>query len=108
MDEKQVLRADATEILGFVYWVAKEVKRINKLFASTNVPPTPEERQAGVDRLNFGFFGLVDYYAQRMGISNHEEVECVPWIRVYKCLDMDAKRVMFERRLRNVLNKKRR
>ena len=105
MDEKQVLRADATEILGFVYWVAKEVKRINKLFASTNVPPTPEERQAGVDRLNFGFFGLVDYYAQRMGISNHEEVECVPWIRVYKCLDMDAKRVMFERRLRNVLNK---
>lgn len=43
-----------------------------------------------------------------MGISNHEEVECVPWIRVYKCLDMDAKRVMFERRLRNVLNKKRR
>jgi hypothetical protein len=108
MNEKQVLRADATEILGFVYWVAKEVKRINKLFASTNVPPTPEERQAGVDRLNFGFFGLVDYYAQRMGISNHEEVEYVPWIRVYKCLDMDAKRVMFERRLRNVLNKKRR
>ena len=40
-----------------------------------------------------------------MGITDHEEVERVPWIRVYKCLDMDAERTRFERRLRNILNK---
>ena len=55
--------------------------------------------------MNFGLFGLLDYYAQRMGITDHEEVERVPWIRVYKCLDMDAERTRFERRLRNILNK---
>lgn len=105
INESRLLKADAVEVLGFVYWVAKEVKRINKLFASTSVPPTPEEKQAGVDRLNFGLFGLLDYYAQRMGITDHEAVEYVPWIRVYKCLDMDAKKVLFERRLRKNLNK---
>ena len=105
MSEREVMRAEASEVIGFCFWVAREVKRINKLFASTSVPPTPEEKQAGSDRLNFGLFGLLDYYAQRMGITDHEEVERVPWIRVYKCLDMDAERTRFERRLRNMLNK---
>lgn len=104
--EPEVMQAEAAEVLGFSYWVAREVKRINKLFASTSVPPTPEEKQAGSDRLGFGLFGLLDYYARRMGIPNHEDVERVPWIRVYKCLDMDAKRMVFERRLRNILMKK--
>lgn len=106
MEESEVLKADVNEVLGFVYWVAKEVERINKLFASTNVPPTPEEKLAGVDRLNFGPFGLLDYFALRMGISDHEEVEKVPWIRVYKCLEIDAGRIRFERRLRNILREK--
>lgn len=105
LTERKLLNADSEEVLGFSYWVAKEMKRINKLFASTSVPPTPEERQAGADSLNFGMFGLLDYYAQRMGITDHEEVERVPWIRVYKCLDMDAERTRFERRLRTILNK---
>jgi len=45
-----------------------------------------------VDKLSFGLFGLVDYYATRMGITDHEQVESVPWVRVYKCLDMDAEK----------------
>ena len=105
MSEREVMRADASEVIGFCFWVAREVKRINKLFASTSVPPSAEEKQAGSDRLNFGLFGLLDYYAQRMGITDHEAVERVPWVRVYKCLDMDAERIRFERRLRNILNK---
>ena len=106
MAEKEVMKADAEEVLGFVCWVAKEVERINKLFSSTSVPPTPEEKQAGSEHLNFGPFGLIDYYAQRMGLADHEQVEFVPWVRVYKCLDMDAKRIRFDRRLRNILSKK--
>ncbi len=45
----------------------QEVERITKLFETTSVVPTPEERRAGVDKLSFGLFGLVDYYATRMG-----------------------------------------
>lgn len=103
LKERAVMKAEASEVLGFCYWTAKEVERINKLFASTNVPPTQEETKAGADRLNFGIFGLVDYYALRMGITDHEEVERIPWVRVYKCLDMDARRMVVERRLRKIL-----
>ena len=106
LSKRYISQLPASDVLGFVQWVAKEVERINKLFASTNVPPTPEEKQAGSELLNFGPFGMIDYYAQRMGITDHAEVDSVPWVRVYKCLDMDAKRVRFERRLRNILSKK--
>ena len=106
MDEPEVLKSDVNEVLGFVYWVAKEIELINRLFASTSIPSTPEEKQAGADRLDFGPFGLLDYYALRMGIADHEAVERVPWIRVYKCLDIDACRIKFERRLRNILSEK--
>lgn len=104
--EKKILKADAVKVLGFSLWVSKEVGKISKLFAKTNVPPTPEEEQAGAGRMNFGMFGMLDYYARRMGITDHEEVERVPWVRVYKCMDMDAKTQMYQRRLRMILSKK--
>lgn len=106
IDERKALKSKANEVLGFAMWVSKELGRISKLFESTNIPPTAEEKQAGVDSLNFGLFGLLDYYALRMGITDHEQVEYVPWIRVYKCLDMDAKKARYEKRLRNILQKK--
>lgn len=106
LSKSEVEHLPGMAVLGFVQWVAKEVERINKLFASTNVPPTQEEKQAGAESLNFGPFGLIDYYAQRMGITDHGEVDNVPWVRVFKCLDMDAKKVRFEMRLRNVIAKK--
>lgn len=106
LSKKKVLLCRASEVLGFSSWVAKEVERINKLFASTNVKPTPEERGAGIDDLAFGFFGMIDWYALRMGITDHEEVERVPWVRVYKCLDMDAKKIRYERRLREIYQNK--
>ena len=106
LDERKVMRSEAYDVLAFVFWAAREVERINKLFASTNVPPTPEEKQAGADKMNFGMFGLIDYYAQRMGITDHEAVEYVPWVRVYKCLDMDAQRIRMDRRLRKVLERR--
>ena len=102
LEENEVMKADAEEVFGFVVWVASEVSKINKLFERTRVPPTKEEKQAGVEQLNFGAFGIIDWYAQRMGITDHEAVEYVPWMRVYKCLEMDAQRTMYEKRLRDV------
>ena len=102
LEENDVMKADAEEVFGFIVWVAKEMEKINKLFERTKIPPTKEEKQAGVEQLNFGAFGILDWYAQRMGITDHEAVEYVPWMRVYKCLEMDAQRTMYEKRLRDV------
>ena len=106
LTERNALKSQANDVLGFSVWVSKELERIAKLFQSTTIPPTPEEKQAGVDSLNFGMFGILDYYALRMGITDHEEVEKVKWIRVYKCLDMDAKKARYEKRLRTIYAKK--
>ena len=99
---EQIEACEVEDVLGFSSWVTKEVERITKLFETTSVTPTPEEKRAGVDQLSFGLFGLVDYYATRMGITDHEQVESVPWVRVYKCLDMDAEKIRYERRLRKI------
>ena len=106
IQEEVLLKEQAEKVIGFSYWVAKEVERINELFKNTSISPTPEEKQAGVERLNFGSFGIIDWFAQRMGITDHSEVENVPWVRIYKCLDMDAKRFVYERKLREIYNKK--
>lgn len=102
MKEKEILKSKAELVLGFSMWVITEVDRINKLFSSTSVKPTKEEKQAGVEKLSFGMFGMIDHYALRMGIANHEDVEKVPWIRIYKCLDIDSEKAKFQRRLQEV------
>lgn len=106
IQDEVLLNEQAEKVIGFSYWVAKELERINKLFKNTSISPTQEEKQAGVEKLNFGSFGIIDWFAQRMGITDHSEVENVPWVRIYKCLDMDAKRFVYERRLREIYNKR--
>lgn len=106
MDKEQVLSLQAIDVIGLSLWIAKEVGRISELFASASVPPTSEEKQAGVERLSFGMFGILDYYALRMGITDHEDVERVPWVRVYKCMEMDAAKIQYERRLRIIYQKR--
>lgn len=103
-----VMVTDAVDVVRFSSWVAREMKRINNLFASTNRKPTEHEKKAGIDLLNFGIFGTVDYYAQRMGITDHEEVMDVPWIRVYKCLQIDSEKAKYEQRLKKVYEEERR
>lgn len=101
----QVAAEDAEVVLGFSNFVSQELARIQKLFDSTKVPPTEDERRAGVEKLSFGSFGLIDWFALRMGID-HEKAEETPWIRVYKCLDIDAQKQRYERRLRDIINNK--
>lgn len=91
MEDKEILYAKAEMILGFSMWVLTEVERINKLFASTSIELTLIQKKAGYGNLRFGAFGIIHRYAQMMGISNHDDVEDVPWIRIYKCFDMEKK-----------------
>ena len=92
----------ATEVAAFLSWAGREVKKISALFNQVRSRPTAKEKQAGVEKLNFGLFGMLDWFAKRMGITNHDEVLTVPWLRIYKCMDMDNQVNQYERRLNEI------
>lgn len=102
MGARQVDDCLAVEVVRFVGWVLGRVKVINDLFDKAKSKPSDEEVRAGINQLRFGIFGLIDWYALRMGITDHEEVTNVPWGRVYKCLDMDTRTNDFRKRLQKV------
>lgn len=89
---------NAERALGFLNWAAHGVARITDLFNKASIPATSEEKAAGVEKLRFGLFGIVDWYARRMHIS-HAAAEETRWINLYKCLDMDVKTAIYERKL---------
>ena len=102
MGKEQADKCRATEVVAFLSWIGRQVKRINKLFESIQTRPTAKEKQAGVDNLQFGLFGILDWYAKRMGITNHDEVLTVPWLRIYKCMEMDNKVEQYQRRYNEI------
>lgn len=100
----EVYMANVVDVFGFINIVRKEVERINELFASVKVKYSSEEVSAGVKDLNFGSFGVLDYYARRMGITNQNDVRDVAWVRIYQCMKIDAEQNNYERRLRKQYN----
>ena len=78
LEAEEVDKARAVDVVRFAGWVMSEVKRINKLFEATNVKPTSQQIRAGINNLKFGLFGVLDWYALRMGYQDHEKVADVP------------------------------
>jgi hypothetical protein len=99
---KKVWRYRADRALGFTLWVLHEIENIAKLWASIKTPPSPEAIQAGIDQMESDNFDTIDWFARRMGITNHEEVMSVPWVRIFKCMKRDNDNAAFEERLRQV------
>lgn len=99
VDPVDVYRENVVKVFGFLNFVCREVKRINNLFSGIRVSVSSEELAAGIESLDFGTFGVVDWYAQRMGITNHDEVFEVPWIRIYTCMKNDNEKSEYESRL---------
>lgn len=103
LSRKEVNKARAVDVVRLAGWVCAETKKINKLFDSVGAAkPTANEKKAGVETLRFGLFGMLDWYALRMRIHDHDEVLSVPWMRIYKCMDMDAKKQKYERNLQRI------
>lgn len=100
--EEDVLNAKTTEVVRLSAWVAQEVKRINELFEKLNRTPNSEEIRAGVNKLHHGMFGICDWYAKRMGITDHEEVMRTAWVRIYQCMKIDNENRAFEERLQKI------
>lgn len=104
MQHNDVAKARAVDVVRFIGWVFGEIERINKIFDSVNkkIQPTAKEKQAGIERLQFGLFGMLDWYAVRMGITDHDTVLAVPWMRIYKCMQMDNEKRAYETRLNKI------
>lgn len=106
IDPALLLEADVNDVFGFVSWVVRELERINKLFAGIKPSYSQEEREAGIESLNFGSFGVLDWYAKRQHIANQNEVRDVAWVRIYQCMKNDNEQNEFERRLSKVYERK--
>lgn len=109
MTDEEVWKAPALEMLGLRNMVLAEQARIAALFESLHREPTADEVIAGIDRMNFGLFGLADWYAKRMHIPNHDDAFKTPWVRIWQCKSNDQQEAEFEKRLAEInLNKHRR
>lgn len=100
--EDEINEAPAYDVWGFCSFAAKEADRINKVFGSIKFDKTPEEKQAGIDKLQFGTFGILDWYARRMKITDQNEVYSVKWVRIYQCMANDTEEAAYNRRLQAV------
>lgn len=96
---KELMQADVNDVFGFLSFVKGELEKINKLFADIKQSYSKEEEAAGVRELDFGSFGVLDWYARRMGITNQNDVRDVAWVRIYQCMKNDNMQSEFERRL---------
>ena len=99
VDTEKVYEANVFDVFGVSKWVGNEVKRINKLFERISPSYSPEEIAAGVKSLNFGTFGVLDWYANRQRISDQNQVRDVAWIRIYTCMKNDNAKAEFNKRL---------
>jgi hypothetical protein len=94
----------AAEALAFAHRHLSELRRIGELFARVAYKPTPDEVAAGINDHPSGMHGVADWYARRMGIHDIEEVERLPWARVYNAMLMDHHDATFRRRLAKIEN----
>lgn len=99
LEAPQVYQLNVFDVFGMLNFVRGELERINALFASIKVTHSSEEIAAGVEDLNFGTFGVIDWYAKRMGITNQDDVYRVAWIRIYTCMKNDNEKAEYEQRL---------
>jgi hypothetical protein len=84
--------------VGWCNFIQSELLRIKEMWSRCEVPIEALDRQAGVEQLNFGFFSIIDAYAQRQHISDPDEVLKVQWMKVWQSLLKDAETYKYKRR----------
>lgn len=99
MTAEEIYKLNVFDVFGFANFCLNELTRINKLFQSIKPSHSSEEIAAGINDLDFGTFGVVDWYAKRMGITNQDEVFNVAWIRIFTCMKNDNATNEYESRL---------
>jgi len=106
IDKLDVLKCKAFDVIRFSLFVKNELVRMGKLFSEIKYKPSAEEIQAGINQIDNGIFGTMDWYAKRMGIIDHDYVGDVKWWIVYNCMKIDNTNAMFEKKLHEIYSKK--
>lgn len=99
LSDEDVYHSPACDVFGLCNFCTREINHINRLFDSIRPAYSQEEISAGVRELNFGFFGMLDWYARRMGIQDQNEVSDVSWSRIWQCMKNDNDLDIYQRRL---------
>ena len=94
--------APAYDVWGLCNFICSETKHINELFSSVHLEYTEQEKKAGIDKLQFGTFGILDWYAKRMGIVDQNAVNSEKWVRIFQCMKNDSEETAYQRRLQKV------
>lgn len=100
--EDMLGEATAYDVWGMCNWIVGEVGRINQLFENVHLEYTEQEKKAGIEKMQFGTFGILDWYARRMGITDQDKVNSEKWVRIYTCMKNDTAETDFNRRLQKV------
>lgn len=104
---EKVVKAPAYIVISAGAWIMKELERISRAFSAIKTSYTAEELSAGVKSLDFGYYGMADCYARRMGITDPDEVmNNVPWLKIWHAMKMDNDIDKYRRRLQNVYKEK--
>lgn len=100
--DEDIDNESAYDIWGYVNFAVAEIQRINKLFGSIKMEYTEQEKKAGIERLQFGTFGILDWYSKRMGIVDQNLVNNEKWVRIFQCMKNDNDEALYNRRLQKV------
>ena len=100
--DQEIYNAPVGDMWGLCNWAAKEIGYINNIFSEIRMDYTEQEKKAGIEKLQFGTFGILDWYARRMGIHDQNLVNNEKWVRIYQCMKNDMEDAKFQRRLQKV------
>ena len=106
MKQKKYMKMKAVDCLRFVLHVKDNLEAIVKLFGAIQYQPNEDEIRAGINKLSGGFFDTADWYARRMGITNHNEVDKVRWGIIYLAKKKDFEEYQFQENYRKVIEQK--
>ena len=106
LSEREIMAEPYERVVGYIHFVTAELKRIADLFKQLEINYSNEELQAGVKDLNFGIFGTIDWYARRMGITDHDAVMKIRWIRIWQCAMNDGMKLKYERKYNEIITRK--
>lgn len=103
---RRMLCTNTADALRFILKVRDDMNMIVRVFNEIKYKPTPEEKKAGIDKINGSLHNVADWYARRMGIQDVEQVYLLPWTRIYAALKIDVTDINFRRSLSRVIENK--
>lgn len=92
----EVAALPAYDVAGLANMVLRELERIGKLFETCKVEPSDIEKRANPPAGDW--FAMVDWYARRMGYTDHNAAAEVRWEYYLRCATIDAEQNRYERR----------